>query len=97
MANNLQSFTPEEQIRRAFDREQIKNVFAKHCYCHLALRHDLEMEKIWAHNAPNVSWGFPTGFQVGRDTVWDFYVKPNPGQSGGSQCLPYAYTDDSAD
>ena len=30
MANNLQSFTPEEQIRRAFDREQIKNVFAKH-------------------------------------------------------------------
>lgn len=77
MAKNMRTFTPEEQVQRAFDREQIKNVFAKHCYCHLALRHDLEMEKIWAHNAPNVSWGFPTGFQVGRDTVWDFYVKPN--------------------
>lgn len=77
MIREARTFTPEEQIRRAFDREQIKNVFAKHCYCHLALRHDLEMEKIWAHNAPNVSWGFPTGFQVGRDTVWDFYVKAN--------------------
>ena len=77
MAKNIREFTPEEQIQRAFDREQIKNVFAKHCYCHLALRHDLEMETIWAHNAPNVSWGFPTGFQVGRDVVWDFYVRPN--------------------
>ena len=77
MPKSIRKYTPEEQIRRAFDREQIKNVFAKHCYCHLALRHDLEMEKIWAHQTPNVSWGAPGAFVIGRDNVWDFYVKPN--------------------
>ena len=93
MSKNIREYTPEEQIQRAYDREQIKNLFAKHCYCHLALRHDLEMEKIWARSAPNVSWGFPTAFQVGRDTVWDFYVRPNLAKtSGQSVCRMHTLT-----
>lgn len=80
MAKNIREFTPEEKIQRAYDMIQIKNVMARHAYYHAAARHDIEMETLWAHNAPNVSWGNMGGFQIGRDVVWDYYVKPHIGK-----------------
>lgn len=67
MPKNIREFTPEEKIQRAYDMIQIKNVMARHAFYHAASRHDIEMETLWAHNAPNVSWGNMGGFQIGRD------------------------------
>lgn len=72
-------YTAEEKIQRAYDVIQIKNAMARHAFYHAASRHDIEMETLWAHNAPNVSWGNGMGFQVGRDVVWDYYVRPHIG------------------
>lgn len=72
-------FTPEEKIQRAYDIIQIKNVMGRHAYLHAASRHDIEMETLWSHKAENVSWGNSGGFQVGRDVVWGYYVKPHIG------------------
>lgn len=80
MPKNIREFTPEEKIQRAYDMIQIKNVMARHAFYHAASRHDIEMETLWAHNAPNVSWGNMGGFQIGRDVVWSFYVKPHIGK-----------------
>ena len=79
MAKNIREFTPEEKIQRAYDMIQIKNVMARHAFYHAANRHDIEMETLWAHKAPNVSWGNSGGFQIGRDVVWSFYAKPHVG------------------
>lgn len=80
MPKNIREFTPEEKIQRAYDMIQIKNVMARHAFLHAASRHDVEMETIWAHKAPNVSWGNMGGFQVGRDVVWSYYAKPQIGK-----------------
>ena len=79
MAKNIREFTPEEKIQRAYDMIQIKNVMARHAFYHAANRHDIEMETLWAHKAPNVSWGNSGGFQIGRDVVWSFYAAPHVG------------------
>ena len=79
MPKNIREFTPEEKIQRAYDMIQIKNVMGRHAYLHACNRHDIEMEICWAHNAPNISWGNAGGFQIGRDVVWSFYVKPHIG------------------
>ena len=79
MPKNIREFTPEEKIQRAYDMIQIKNVMGRHAYLHACNRHDIEMEICWAHKAPNISWGNAGGFQIGRDVVWSFYVKPHIG------------------
>ena len=79
MPKNIREFTPEEKIQRAYDMIQIKNVMGRHAYLHACNRHDIEMEICWAHKAPNISWGNAGGFQVGRDVVWSFYVRPHIG------------------
>ena len=81
MPKNIREYTAEEKIRRAYDMIQIKNVMARHAFYHAASRHDIEMETLWAHNAPNISWGNGGGFQIGRDVVWSFYVKPHIGKT----------------
>ena len=81
MPKNIRQYTAEEKIQRAYDMIQIKNVMARHAFYHAASRHDIEMETLWAHNAPNVSWGNSGGFQIGRDVVWSFYVKPHIGKA----------------
>ena len=81
MPKNIREFTAEEKIQRAYDMIQIKNIMARHAFYHAASRHDIEMETLWAHNAPNISWGNSGGFQIGRDVVWSFYVKPHVGKT----------------
>lgn len=74
-------YTPEEQIRRAYDVIQIKNVMARHAYLHAASRHDIEYALIWSHNQENISWGNMTGFpMIGQNAIWKGYAEPHVGQ-----------------
>lgn len=77
----MSKFTAEQKIQRAYDVIQIKNLMARHAFYHASSRHELEMEKCWAHNAPNASWGNHMGFEIGRDTVYGFYAEPHIGRT----------------
>ena len=81
------TLTAEEKIQRAYDVLQIKNVMARHAYLHAASRHDIEMETLWSHKKENVSWGNMAGFQIGRDVVWDYYVRPHVGVTPEPGCM----------
>lgn len=74
-------YTPEEQIRRAFDVLQIKNVMARHAYLHAASRHDIEYALLWSHNQKNISWGNVMGFtMIGQNAIWKGYAEPHVGK-----------------
>lgn len=76
----MRNYSAEEKIQRAYEINKIRNVMGRHAYYHAYSRHDTEMELLWAHKTPGVSWGNNMGFQMERDVVWDFYAKPCVGE-----------------
>jgi hypothetical protein len=53
----------QKMVQRALDYQEIQNVFSRHAYYHAVWKHKEEIEKIWAHKTPGVS--FETD-QIGR-------------------------------
>ena len=84
----MKQYTPEEQIRRAYDIIQIKNVMARHVYLHGASRHDIEYALLWSHNQPCISWGNSMGYtMIGQDAIWKGYAEPHVGKQSEAGAL----------
>jgi hypothetical protein len=63
-----------KKIQRALDILEIQNVMGKHEYYHAAGRHKEEMEDIWAHKTPGVSFETDQQGKIeGWEQVWKYY------------------------
>ena len=68
--------TPEEQVQRAWDIQQIKNVMGRHAYYHEYNRHDIEMEELWVNepeHQKDAVFVQNHGFQMGYELIDDNY------------------------
>jgi hypothetical protein len=60
--------------QRALDCQEVANVAGKHEYYHTALRHEDELNNIWAQEADDISWTNNSQKYSGWDEVYKFYV-----------------------
>jgi hypothetical protein len=70
-------YTDDELIVRMWDKEEVKDVMAKHAFYHTAGQHREELVDIWVtkpENRRTASLGFNTGYYVGMDDISNFYV-----------------------
>jgi hypothetical protein len=87
------TFTVEEGVQRSLDYEEVQKVAGMHEYYHTALRHEAELNDIWAQEH-EVTWKNNTDYYVGWDNLYTFYVTDL--QSHITQCLKAANAIDSS-
>ncbi|MBP2642833.1 MAG: hypothetical protein H6Q67_720 [Firmicutes bacterium] len=66
--------TLEEKIQRALDIQEVQNVMSKHAYYHGLGLHLEEFGDIWAKKAKDISFAENSGYYVGYDSIYYFYV-----------------------
>jgi hypothetical protein len=68
----------EEKIQRALDYQEIQNVMSRHEYYHSAGMHKEEIDELWAHKTPGVSFeAGDVGKTEGIEEVERAYVEGN--------------------
>ena len=67
-------YTPEQQVQRAHDIMQIKNVMGRHAWYHCFCQHPEEYADIWSKR-DDISWGNSMGYNYGREAFYDCYVR----------------------
>lgn len=73
-------YTPEEQIERIWDNEQVKTVMAKHAYLLSGDQRRRELNELWVQlpeNRRTASLGLNTGFYSGMEEITRYYVVEN--------------------
>ncbi len=72
-----QFFTDDELAIRLWDREEVKQVMSKHCYCLTNDQRRRELSELWVKKPQNrrtASLGLNNGFYVGMDEISNYYV-----------------------
>lgn len=80
MSQKLQFFTDDELVSRLWDKEDIRDLMAKHSYCYSADMRRKELSELWValpQNRRTASMGVNKGYYTGMDAISNYYVVQN--------------------
>jgi hypothetical protein len=78
-----QVMTTDMKVQKALDIAAVQNVASQHEYYHSALDHAGELEHVWAHQTPGISWTNNTDKYVGEASMKRFLIDGLPKDKTG--------------
>ena len=79
--NILSELSEDEQIRRVWDREEVKELMYRHAHYYTSNLREKEIEELWVkkpENQKTASYGRNWGYYVGMDEIRKYYLDNNP-------------------
>lgn len=89
---NTKVFSDDEQIRRVWDMEEVKDLMARRAYYYMQDMRREELETLWVQKPENretAVFGSNWGFYLGLDNI-SACMQGNMGISGRHNWTPYA-------
>jgi hypothetical protein len=79
--NILGELSEEGQIRRVWDRDEVKSAMYRHAHYYTNNLREREIDELWVkkpENAATASYGRNWGYYVGMDEIKKYYLDNNP-------------------